>query len=86
MFMRLASCQYYVASSQRTGVLFLVSLIIYIAHPIDIFDKPTLYLQVIYTYVDFIDFDSPLVPVSVIYVNIFVLAIIMCVTEEDVIL
>ena len=62
------------------------SFVNYIAHPIDIFDKPTLYLQVIYTYVDFIDFDSPLVPVSVIYVNIFVLAVIMCVTEEDVIL
>ena len=86
MFMRLSSCQYYVASSQRTGVLFLVSLIIYITHSIAIFDKPTLNLQVIYTYLDFINFDFPLVPDSVIYVNIFVLTIIMCVTKEDVIM
>ena len=47
---------------------------------------PTLNLQVIYTYLDFINFDFPLVPDSVIYVNIFVLTIIMCVTKEDVIM
>lgn len=46
MFMGLSSHQYYVANSQRTGLLFLLSLNIYTIDLIDILDKPTLYLPV----------------------------------------